>query len=140
VQTVKKTRQTLCKDERLTRKKLIDQLQTDGKSIKTPALILVYRTAELPTHFPAQVMVTASKRLFKRAHDRNRIKRLMREGYRKQKHIVYTSLSERKMQAALLFIFTGKQLPNQAYVHGKITELLKRFNEDLEKTPPNEIG
>jgi len=140
VQTVKKIRQTLCKDERLTRKKLIDQLQTDGKSIKTPALILVYRTAELPTHFPAQVMVTASKRLFKRAHDRNRIKRLMREGYRKQKHIVYTSLSERKMQAALLFIFTGKQLPNQAYVHGKITELLKRFNEDLEKTPPNETG
>ena len=140
MQTVKKIRQTLCKDERLTRKKLIDQLQTDGKSIKTPALILVYRTAELPTHFPAQVMVTASKRLFKRAHDRNRIKRLMREGYRKQKHIVYTSLSERKMQAALLFIFTGKQLPNQAYVHGKITELLKRFNEDLEKTPPNETG
>lgn len=115
-------------------------MQTDGKSIKTPALILVYRMAELPTHFPAQVMVTASKRLFKRAHDRNRIKRLMREGYRKQKHIVYTSLSERKMQATLLFIFTGKQLPNQAYIHGKITELLKRFNEDLEKNRPNDLG
>lgn len=140
MQPVKKIRQTLSKDERLTRKKLIDQLQVDGKSIKTPALILVYRMAELPTHFPAQVMVTASKRLFKHAHDRNRIKRLMREGYRKQKHIVYTSLSERKMQATLLFIFTGKQLPNQAYIHGKITELLKRFNEDLEKNRPNELG
>jgi len=115
-------------------------LQSDGKSIKTPAIILVHRFAELPCEFPAQVMVTASKRLFKRAHDRNRIKRLMREAFRKQKHIVYTSLAEQKLQATLLFIFTGKQLPNQAYVHGKISELLKRFNEELEKNKPNELG
>ncbi|HEY8403259.1 MAG TPA: ribonuclease P protein component [Flavobacteriales bacterium] len=134
----KKIRQTLCKQERLTRRKLIEQLQAEGKSIKTPALILVYRFAELPCAFPAQVMVTASKRLFKRAHDRNRIKRLMREAYRKQKHIVYSSLSKRQKQATFMFIFTGKQLPNQAYVHGKITELLKRFNEELEKSRSNE--
>jgi ribonuclease P protein component len=123
-------RQTLCKDERLSRKKLIEQLHEKGVSIKTPAIILIYNFCELPTHFPAQVMVTVSKRNFKRAHDRNRVKRLLREAYRKQKHIVYTSLKEQEKQASLLFIFTGRTLPNAQYAHGKISELLKRFVQE----------
>lgn len=126
-------RQTFSKDERLTRLKLIEQLHEQGASIKTPALILLYQFTELPVDFPAQVMVSASKKLFKRAHDRNRIKRLMREAYRKQKHVVYSSLSEQNKQAALHFIFTGRQLPNQAYVFGKISELIKRFAEQVKQ-------
>jgi ribonuclease P protein component len=126
-------RQTLCKNERLTRLKLIEQLHAHGDSIKTPAVILIYYFTELPVDFPAQTMVSASKRLFKRAHDRNRIKRLMREAYRKQKHIVYTSLESKEKQAALHFIFTGRQLPNQAYVYGKISELMKRFAEHVKQ-------
>jgi ribonuclease P protein component len=131
--TIKKPRFTLCGDERLSRKKLIEVLHTKGLSIKTPAIILVYHFAELPCSFPAQAMFSASKRIFKRAHDRNRAKRLLREAYRKQKHIVYSSLHERQKQVALHFIFTGRQLPNYPYVHGKISELLKRFNEELQK-------
>lgn len=124
---------TLSKDERLSRKKIIENLHDKGKNIKTPAIILVYQITQLPTPFPAQVMFAASKRLYKRAHDRNRIKRLLREGYRKQKHIVYRSLDERQKQAALLFIFTGRQLPNAAYIHGKISELLLRFSQEIDK-------
>ena len=101
--------------------------------IKTPAIILLYQVTELPVTFPAQVMFSASKRIFKRAHDRNRVKRLLREAYRKQKHIVYTSLSGAQKQAALHFIFTGRQLPNQAYAFGKILELIKRFDEEIQK-------
>lgn len=132
----KPQRHTLCKAERLTRLKLIEELHEKGMSIKTPAVILVYHFTDIPVDFPAQVMLSASKRLFKRAHDRNRIKRLMREAYRKQKHIVYTSLTEGKKTAVLHFIFTGRQLPNQAYVHGKISELIKRFAEQTRQSPP----
>jgi ribonuclease P protein component len=127
----KAPRQTLCKDERLTRKKIIEQLHEKGESIKTPAIILIYHFCELPCTFPAQVMVTVSKRNFKRAHDRNRVKRLIREAYRKQKNLLYTSLKEQQAQAALLFIFTGRTLPNAQYAHGKINELIKRFNQEL---------
>jgi len=93
----------------------------------------VYELTELPVTFPAQVMFSASKRIFKRAHDRNRVKRLLREAYRKQKHIVYTSLSAANKQAALHFIFTGRQIPNQPYAFGKILELIKRFDDELQK-------
>ncbi len=126
-------RQTLCKDERLSRKKIIDTLHEKGTSIKTPAIILVYHFCELPSAFPAQVMVTVGKRNFKRAHDRNLIKRHLREAYRKQKGVVYTSLKSKEMQAALLFIFTGRTIPNAQYVYGKISELLSRFNTDAFK-------
>jgi ribonuclease P protein component len=120
-------RHTLCKDERLSRRKIIESLHQAGSAIKSPAIILVYLPCELPVEFPAQAMFSASKRLFKRAHDRNRVKRLLREAYRKQKHVVYTSLKDRSQQYALHFIFTGKQLPNHAYVFGKMNDLILRF-------------
>jgi ribonuclease P protein component len=133
-----KKRETLCRDERLTLKKRIDELMTKGQAVKVAGMTMIYRAMELPTPFPAQVMFSASKRNYKRAHDRNRIKRLMREGYRKQKHIVYSFLEKKEMQCAVLFIFTGRQLPDQAYVHGKIYGLLKRLIETDVAKPPLE--
>ncbi len=118
---------SLCKDERLCRKKIIEAVFKEGQSIKTQSLVLVFHYTQLPCTYPAQVMFTASKKLYKKAHDRNRIKRLLREAYRKQKHIVYNSLKDQDKQVALLFIFTGKQLPNYPYVHGKVLEVLKKF-------------
>ncbi|MFM7233629.1 MAG: ribonuclease P protein component [Flavobacteriales bacterium] len=128
-------RNTLCKDERLSRRKIIESVHASGSSIKSPAIILVYLPCELPVDFPAQAMFSASKRLFKRAHDRNRVKRLLREAYRKQKHGVYTSLKARNQQYALHFIFTGKQLPNYPYVFGKMNDLMIRFCNEIAQKP-----
>jgi ribonuclease P protein component len=126
-------RHTFSKEERLSRRKIIESLHAKGLSIKSPAIILVYIPCELPVDFPAQAMFSASKRLFKRAHDRNRVKRLLREAYRKQKHTVYSSLKERNQQYALHFIFTGKQLPNYPYVFGKMNDLILRFCNETSK-------
>jgi len=128
-------RHTLCKDERLSRRKIIETLHEKGVAIKSPAIILVYLPSELPVDFPAQAMFSASKRLFKRAHDRNRVKRLLREAYRKQKHVVYSSLKHHAQQYALHFIFTGKQLPNYPYVFGKMNDLILRFCDEISKAP-----
>ncbi len=134
-------RHTFSKDERLSRRKIIEALHAKGMSVKSPAIILVYLPHDLPVDFPAQAMFSASKRLFKRAHDRNRVKRLLREAYRKQKHAVYTSLKECNQQYALHFIFTGKQLPNYPYVFGKMNDLILRFCNEASaaKLPENPI-
>jgi ribonuclease P protein component len=131
-------RHTLCKEERLSRRKLIEALHVSGMSIKSPAIILVYMPCTLPVDFPAQAMFSASKRLFKRAHDRNRVKRLLREAYRKQKHVVYTSLKAHNQQYALHFIFTGKQLPNYPYVFGKMNDLILRFCHEAARAKATE--
>jgi ribonuclease P protein component len=120
-------RLTLSGDERLSRKKIIEEIFSRGQSFRTPALVMVYLPVKLPVDFPAQVLFTVSKKNFRRAHDRNRIKRLMREAYRKQKPECYAAIRATGMQYALLFIFTGRQLPDQAYVHGRTQELLRKF-------------
>lgn len=122
-------RYTLGKHERLTRRKLIADVHERGTSLRSPAMVLVYLRSDLPEPVPAQVLFAVSKRNYRRAHDRNRIKRLMREAYRKQKPDLFHRLSEAKVQYALMFIFTGRQLPNQAYVHGKMKDLLRQFND-----------
>jgi ribonuclease P protein component len=84
---------------------------------------------DLPGPVPAQVMVTVGKRNFKDSHDRNRIKRLIREVYRVNKHEHYAALHKAGKQAALMFIFTGRQLPEHGYIKDKITSLLNRFTQ-----------
>jgi ribonuclease P protein component len=85
---------TLGKEERLKSKKLIERLYEDGTSIKAFPLRMMYLQTEHTSDFPAQVGVSVPKRNFKKAPDRNRLKRLMRETYRLQKGIVYDNLDK----------------------------------------------
>jgi ribonuclease P protein component len=130
-------RKKLSKEERLSRRLLIEALYEKGESIKTPALVMVHREALFESDFPAQVLFTVGKRNFKKAHDRNRVKRLLREAYRKQKHPLYALLAEKQKRVNLMFIFTGKTLPNAAYIHGKISELLSRYAQYIKKIEPS---
>ena len=85
---------TLGREERLKSRKLIGKLYEEGKSIKVFPLRMVYLQTEHTSNYPAQVGVSVPKRNFKRAVDRNRIKRLLRESYRKEKHTVYSEANK----------------------------------------------
>ena len=85
---------TLGEQERLKSKKLLGKLYEEGKSIKVFPLRMVYVQTEHTSKFPVQVGVSVPKRNFKRAVDRNRIKRLLRETYRKEKHMVYDGVNQ----------------------------------------------
>ncbi|MDO9260879.1 MAG: ribonuclease P protein component [Flavobacteriaceae bacterium] len=86
--------QTFTKEERLVSKNLIEQLFTEGKQLKVFPFRLVYIKTVLQTKYPAQAALTTPKRLIKTAVHRNRIKRQMREAYRKNKQFLYNELSE----------------------------------------------
>ncbi len=121
---------SLGKGEKLKSKKLIGELYAQGKSVKEFPLKLVFLKKELTTEFPAQMGVTVSKRNFKRAVDRNRIKRLIRESYRSNKPMVYQEINSN-------YIFMISYLAREEWDFDKITikmkTLLKKFTQEIKK-------
>ena len=83
---------TFHKAERLSHRKQIDNLFNEGLSFNLPSFKVFYLTEDSRTDVPVKVLMTVSKRKFKRAVDRNRIRRLMREAYRLHKHILIDRL------------------------------------------------
>lgn len=71
--------------------------------------------------------VGASSKNFKKAVDRNRIKRLTRESYRLQKNELQNLLKERNQQLAIFFIYTSKDLPEYKMVFEKMGLILQRL-------------
>jgi ribonuclease P protein component len=80
-----------------------------------------------PRHVFLQAGFGAGNRNFKKAVDRNRIKRLTREAYRLQKHPLEEHLREGEQSLAVFFIYVGKELPDYAMVTEKIGVALKKL-------------
>jgi ribonuclease P protein component len=117
---------TLGKEERLKSRKQTELLFSEGKrfSIIPFRIHYSYDKAEKPS---LQFGVGVSKRNFKKAVDRNRIKRLMREAYRLQKKIIKEELEEKNYQLTLFFIYTGKELPDYHDVYEKTGKVLDKL-------------
>ena len=124
---------TFKKHERLTHRKVIDQLFQEGAALKQYPLMLLALSNPHPTEEALQVVVVVSKRNFKRAVDRNRIKRLMRESWRHHKNALREEIAAAGMHLAVALVFNGKELPEFTEVDAKISELCVRLKEDIPK-------
>jgi ribonuclease P protein component len=121
---------TFKKAERLKKKKAIELLYEKGVSFKSPAIVLLAHCE--PGAPGVRAMFTTPKKKYKRAHDRNRIKRLFREAYRHLKYPLISLANNNNSQITLAFIFTGKTLPNQAYITQKTQILLQDVLQHFE--------
>ena len=127
-------RQTFSRDERLRSRKLIEKIITSGKSIHVTPFRFSWTLTELNTSYPVQLAISVPKRFFKKAVHRNRIKRLVREVYRKNKSGLYALLKSRNIQCALLVVFNGRKVPEYEEVEKKFLITLQRFEETILKT------
>jgi len=111
-------------NERLKSKKEIALLFAEGKSIAKYPIRLIYIKTTIPKETQVQTAVSVSKRNFKKAVDRNRIKRLLRESYRKNKSLVLNNTTH---QYTLMFLYTGKEMPRSIVIDAKMQEILQKL-------------
>jgi ribonuclease P protein component len=81
---------------------------------------------------PLQAGFTVSSRNFKKAVDRNRIKRLMRECYRLQKNELKNSLEKNNKMLAVFFIYRGNEMPAYSDIFDKMGDALRRLEKIAE--------
>lgn len=112
--------------EKLKSKILIDKLFTEGNNLKQFPLKLIYLPINNPEISTCKTGVSVPKRNFKKAVDRNYLKRLMREAFRKNKYLVESNL---KQNYALMFIYTSRKKHEYQEISDCIVQLLNKLIE-----------
>ena len=98
--------------EHLKSRKGIEDLFAKGAAFSAFPLRVAYKFVPAQPGIHVQAGFTTSKKNFKKAVDRNRIKRLMREAYRLQKGALLHGVSSREKCLLLFFIYTDRTLPS----------------------------
>jgi ribonuclease P protein component len=125
---------TFTKEERLCNKKLIDQLFHNGSSFLCYPFKVSWLIATDPQLFPAQVLFSVSKKRYKKAVDRNQIRRRIREAYRMHKQeYLYSLLSDADKNIVFSIGFVGKNIAPYDFIEKKILKLLTQLSEEIAK-------
>ncbi len=124
---------TLSKEERICSKKLINELFTgNGRSMTAFPLRVVFMKRTIVDDQPrAAMLVSVPKRYFKHAVDRNRVKRQVREAFRRNKSIITQNLADDHEAVAMAFVWlTDEKFPSSE-VENRMVRLLTRISECL---------
>ena len=84
---------------------------------------------------PVKAGVGVSARHFRKAVQRNHIKRLLRESYRLNKQPLYDCMAARQQQLAIFFLYIDKELPSLELLQKKMPQLLNKLIKELHETP-----
>lgn len=129
------TNNTYSKQEKLKSRKALEQLFAKGKSFSVfPIKVFYTVTDDSPL---VQAGVGVSSRIFKKAHDRNKVKRLLREVYRTQKQALYTRVTTDQKQLNVFFLYIGKELPVFADLQIAMEKTLEKLIRKISEPTPN---
>ncbi len=123
---------TFKRKERLKGLKLIRSLFEGGHCYTVSSFRVYWET--VTSGKPAKFGVSVPKKHFPRAVDRNRLKRVIREAYRKHKDDFYLVLAGKKIRVAMMVVYTGQKACTYPETEPKIKLLLQRYEEEYEKS------
>ncbi|MDZ7738216.1 MAG: ribonuclease P protein component [Bacteroidales bacterium] len=124
---------TYSKKEKLCSPEVISLLFENGYSFHSEPFRIVWMQNVDQQPFPALSAISVGKKSIKRAVDRNRTKRRIREAWRIKKAILYKQLADLDMQILLMIIYTGKRVPDYSYIEEKTQVLLNNFSLHLKE-------
>ena len=119
------------KIEKLKSRKTIESLFEDGKSVSKFPLRLVYKEIVLPDAEKIKFGVSVSKKYFKKAVDRNYFKRVLRECYRLNKHLIFEKTNKK---FAILFFYQTKERLSYHEINEKAIALFHKFIAEISET------
>lgn len=119
------------KAEKLKSRTALNALFTGGQSFSVFPVKVFYSKMNEAAAVPVKAGVGVSARNFRKAVDRNRIKRLLRESYRLQKASLHEKLTAKQSSLAVFFLFTGKELPDQPLLMEKMRAALAKLEEKI---------
>ncbi len=115
---------TFSKQEKLKSRKTIELLFQKGNSITQYPIKLYYLPAENDQQVRVKTAVSVPKRNFKQAADRNRVKRLLREAYRMNKHLIFNNIEG---NFAFLILYLGKELPDYSEIENSLQGVFSKL-------------
>ena len=126
------TRNTFKKSERLCSRLLMERLfQGDSKSVSAYPMRAVFLPVDKSVQQGVSVLISVPKKRFHDAVDRNRVKRQIREAYRKLKHSLVENMVSREEGLLIAFIYVSAKIEPTAYVEKRMSRLLEKISEAL---------
>lgn len=116
---------TFCKSERLCNKILFEELLTSDFSFVSYPFRVIVKESSLKNEFPARIAISVSKKKFKRAVKRNRLKRLTREAYRQNKTDFFTNSPLPTLD--ILFIYLDSSLREYTKIEKAVQNALQKI-------------
>lgn len=129
----------LPKEQRLFKKKAIDQLFGKGKGFNFYPFRVVVFAHPSDNDEPSipRFLVSVSKKRFHHAFKRNRIKRLVREAWRKNKSQLIVNCEKHKITFDFALVYTATTILSYEEIEKKIKQLSLRLNNDYFRNEDN---
>ncbi len=119
----------LRKSDRLKRRKVIETIFSSGQGVQAYPIQLIWTVAERQGPGYIQVGFTAPRKKFKRAVDRNLVKRRMREAYRLNKSLIPEAIVSENAQIVVMCIYMSRDILAFDSIQKGMIKALKRLAE-----------